>query len=166
MIALSSTQKVVRSDETIFRWFKAKELRYNLGLDYVVNTDSRSVIASTDWSLLAVENQPLFRSIWMQKSYVSRQELDCLELLKRFSQKRKIRWEFMPLNNMNGWQWSDEGLIKAESGEQSVGLFDVSLSDREVDTWCQPLVMAEQIQECILFMRIKNGFGPILGARS
>lgn len=153
---LPSQAEILDEADAVFCWHSSQVLRYSLGLSYVVNTDARSVIATTEWYLLAEKNAPLFSASCLQNSYCANADLSCAQLLSKFPNQKKVRWEFLPLDAMNGWQWHDTGLINTTTNEQTVGLFNVSMADREVASWCQPLLMSDQVGDCVLFMRIKN----------
>ena len=46
-------------DGDAWRWLDRATLRATLGMDFTVNTDARSVIATAPWSLLAEDGTPI-----------------------------------------------------------------------------------------------------------
>ena len=140
-----------------FKWVNSQDLRDLLGQDYFINTDARSVIATTDWAFLTTKGESLFRSNCMKQSYAFRPNNDCIRLLDRFKKKRKLRWDFVPLNQMEGFGLDEYGVFNKVDQRRHLGFYNINCFNREVNSWCQPLIIDEVLKESILLMRIHKG---------
>ncbi|MGF1462188.1 MAG: NDP-hexose 2,3-dehydratase family protein [Maricaulaceae bacterium] len=137
-------------------WASAQAVREALAADSFINTDARSVIASAPWSLLCA-GAPLFRSAALMRSFARAHTFGPALPPKYFNQLAQgpdatVRCDFVPLDALPGWCWSENGLAP-ESHGVGVGFIDVSAADREVARWRQPIITDTQTSECVLLVR-------------
>ncbi len=157
VVAIDSEQELIEPSEPLYKWVSSSELRRCLSLDFVINTDARSVIATTEWALLCEPNSSLFKAQLLQKSFAGHVQQWRMKLVLEYRSHVQIRWEFDELTELRGWQWDEFGLSLATKQQLKIGFFDVSLSDREVSKWQQPLLIGDSNEECVLLMRTNNG---------
>lgn len=140
-------------DEAGWRWSPAAEVRAALHSDFLVNTDARSVLVSADWHLFADPGQPGPFAQWRGDEGIGsrlRESLACgddrdagaaFDLLERCRRRTPVRLARMPLEALPGWT-VDEWAIHAQADDRDprVQAFAVQARDREVISWCQPLL--------------------------
>ncbi len=138
-------------------WCDGPSLRDRLARSYTVNTDARSVIATSPWALLA-GGGPLFRARPLARSYRVRHEDLLARLLERraIPQSPRILWSFVPLDAMPGWTLHPGGLRDPDD-RKVVEYREVTTTDREVSTWCQPFLSQARPGSDTLIMRIADG---------
>lgn len=142
-------------------WCDGPSLRDCLARSYTVNTDARSVIATSPWPLLA-GGGPLFRAQPLARSYRVRLENLIARLLERRAIPRspRISWSFVPLDAMPGWTLHPGGLRDPDDREV-VEYREVTTTDREVSTWCQPFLSQARSGLDTLIMRIVDGIAEV-----
>jgi len=145
-------------DALQWSWIDAATMRDLLGRSLCVNTDARSVIASSEWGLLS-PNARLFRSPEMQRSYgppvVSGGEFEFL--------MDRIR----PLPLHQGSIWTEISFADIEDGTlnehafvqngDALRCYSVSVNGREVETWSQPFIEGTGSTQHTLLMRMSEG---------
>ncbi len=137
-------------------WCPGPVLRDLLAENYRVNTDARSVIATAPWALLS-DGGPLFQAPVLARSYQRRPlALDVLKrLLALVWHTRVPWWNFVPFEEMEGWQMTETALCNPE-GHATVACFAVEVQGREVDCWCQPFLLQSAPADHALLMRISD----------
>jgi len=152
----------------LWRWYAAEDLRRALALDYTVNTDARSVIATGPWRLIADGGEPFaerkgeseFRRL-MRMSYgpaVQGSVADIAEpmaLLHRLRASNQVACVPCPLTDLREWVIGHDHIrCQSESNEFDVADYEVEAPDREVQRWDQPLVRSLRQEEVIIFARV------------
>lgn len=137
-----------------WRWFDAKAVRQALIEDFTFNTDARSVLCCTDWSLLCAPGESVPFGRWLSRGGFGEQLLAssqvegsasghgrALALLDSARTTSTLRIERVPLQALEGWRCSD-WTIECERPEIDpvIWTFQVHSADREVQDWCQPLL--------------------------
>lgn len=136
-----------------WRWCDAESLLRAVGRDYCVNTDLRSVLATSDWSLLAGGGVPFGR--WrglggfgeaLMESFLAGEEAaqSPITFLRRNLERVRdgIRLEvgFRPLDGLAGWTSGREAIRDDTDTRFEVLGFRIHAPDREVTDWEQPLL--------------------------
>jgi dTDP-4-dehydro-6-deoxy-alpha-D-glucopyranose 2,3-dehydratase len=149
-----------------FRWVTNRQLKRLLLRDHCVNTDARSVVASTPLDAFVDRGEiPFSRSGLpdplreaLTRSVV---ELDhgrvtaaLRELVERYNPHGE--WVVCPLHDVDGHRIDARGIVN-HSGDRVLGCFDVSLPTREVTAWRQPLLIRTAIQVNDLGFRTIGG---------
>ena len=143
------------------RWFwcSTDVLRDVLAVSHALNTDARSVIATSHWPLLSA-GCPLFRASCLQASYHALpRKIQLDRLLGRTQRRSRIdlpSWKETGLAGLEGYELTGDALIDP-SGEEALACYCVEVNGREVSQWCQPFLMQSETSEVTLFMRIRNG---------
>jgi oxidase EvaA len=152
------------------RWAPLDELLRLTGMDFMVNTDARSVLVSSPWALLAQEDEPFARwrgtdgfehDLWASYTAAARRSMhDDGEIEERLMEHRSndsFRIREIGLEYDRDWV---EGRIEYLSGPGDsfrVRQFDIRTTDREVEHWDQPLVASTREGDCTLLARRIGG---------
>lgn len=146
----------ISEDDPRWRWIGAPDLRDLLGRSFAVNTDARSVIASSEWPLLS-HGERLFRSDALMRSYLAAtDDVDrAVSRLESHQRKVSLRWRFIPIERLPGWRWTDRGLV-SEEGAAIVVFHRCRARDREVTEWAQPFLTHRETVDNILLARIRD----------
>lgn len=118
------------------RWFPVDQLPELLLTSHAVNTDARSVIATSPhgpWGRRRERAERLVRH--------DRSRLD--EVLGELQRRRWAveRWSRVPIDQLRGWAWADLGIV-SERSDFAIRYLTVTTSEREVDRWSQPIAAA------------------------
>lgn len=182
---------VVISDDTLvpeqrlWKWFPASTIRNSLHIDFGINTDARSVLFCSDWRLLVEKgespfarwcgkggfNESLYDSYETASSHIS---LD--EVIYRLDLKRRQKFfspEVCTIYDLQGWNYSvDEISCTSATHSFVVRAYETHCSDREVEHWCQPLLVGlREIAISLVCTRISGlmhfylHFSPEIGFR-
>ena len=154
----------LEDDDDRFRWFETKELLSLLDEDYLINTDERSALVSCDWQDL-VENkiafftEPQDRGIryWLNASYYQKNSKTILEFLKMLNNKNKFNFQTKALNKLRDWRFNENTIIDNDQVEFAVKGFKVSVDDREVSHWEQPMVNNLSLGRVVLYCQKRDG---------
>jgi len=138
-----------------WRWLSIPEIGFLLTQDLIVNTDARSVIATANWHVLHPEGQPFarwqdqggFEASLAQSFYTSlapHRRAEILNWLTTRREPQKIVTHIQPLNDLEGWNVTSEGIEPAtQNSGMAIRYYQVYARDREVPSWTQPLVTSE-----------------------
>lgn len=159
-------------------WSGIEDVLSLLRSDFVLNTDLRSVLTSCDWEALCRNGAPFSR--WsgsgtfgekLLQSYRASEDrsrsLDS-ELYAQLEELRRsirIEAERVPLRDLAGWRVT-EGGISSDHATFDVRLMSVSVGDREVERWDQPLLASSQEDDIILYCQMHNDVLHFLFAAS
>ncbi|OOZ42174.1 hypothetical protein BOW53_00925 [Solemya pervernicosa gill symbiont] len=148
-------------------WLSTSQIKAALRESYSINTDARSVIATSCWDLLFKDraqpfSNPLLPSSLNHALARSYQTVDsnriekAFNLLKTFNSTHRSSYSPKGLEAMEHHTLSELG-IETEQGESVVNYFDVQIPSREVTHWQQPLLMRNEIEECLLYIALIDG---------
>ncbi len=137
----------------VWRWCDVKSLLRALPIEFAVNTDLRSVLAVSDWDLLAGEKKPfecwrgrggfgeaLSESLLAINGECELPISDILAFLERLRGKAPAAPANCSLAKLAGWNLDEERLIDEEEKLFEVRGYRVHAPDREITHWDQPLV--------------------------
>lgn len=146
-----------------WRWFPSSELRRALADDLVVNTDARSVLVSSPWELLSDDSQPFgssddggFRSSLARSYRVTEQAELALKQLDDW-RLRPVHVTEVPLDELAGWRIDEWGVCSTAGAPTSLLFVDVSVADREITHWAQPLLASDSEASCELWCTERHG---------
>jgi len=153
-----------------FRWVSSQELKDLLGSSNCVNTDARTVIASSSWGGLVDRGSVPFETMadaaladLLRESLATarpgRVESLCDSLKASLADQESIDVPF------------DEAGVVADStgmsidGADRIGFFDINFSEREVPGWQQPLWIQEHRETMVLALQERDGVVQALVSR-
>jgi len=147
--------------EGAWRWLDRAVVRHLLARDFVVNTDARSVVASGPWSVLADDSHP-FAALAGRKgfrgrllpSYETPATIDAVlqELATRRATAEPMVQE-IPLT----WAGGRRIESRDRAADDELTLVEVEVADREIESWCQPLLADGWTERCDLYAQVRHG---------
>jgi oxidase EvaA len=148
-----------------FRWMTLRQIKDLMCLENLVNMDTRTVISGIDLlesSLLF--NYPNNLSQWgidILLSASSKNSLhtmnDNLSWLTNLKSKYDLHVTSKPLNTLYDWNITDLEIARYDKKFFRVIGVNVSISNREVSNWSQPLVQPMQQGICAFIIKKING---------
>jgi dTDP-4-dehydro-6-deoxy-alpha-D-glucopyranose 2,3-dehydratase len=153
----------------VWRWIDAEMLRAHLAADFAVNTDARSTLLCSDWSVLASAARPFAR--WRGKGGFGAALLEAWDLgaaadastaeicarLEALRARIRIDTSLRPLDALRGWTMSDGAVSDTNGAGFDVAFFDVRCEDREVTRWDQPLLASREEADVVLLCQRRRG---------
>ena len=150
-----------------WRWCTAPALRSMLLLNYTVNTDARSVLLCSDWQFLADGDAPPFsrwrsrggweEGLWDSSRLLHPDSSRVLDVLQAHRARLRRHIDIVPLDALRDWRVVPQGLSHRAPGQGLVAQFAVSLADREVSAWDQPLWIGQEQGLSIMLCQMRNG---------
>ena len=156
-VVVTTDPRTGPADGDAWRWLDRATVRTLLGLDFTVNTDARSVIATAPWSLLAADGTPFSAAARLggfgrrlRRSY---EEPPCIDpVLQELVHRRAgaaTDLEQVPLTL--------EGAGAERAARRDVACVRVDVADREVTAWCQPLLESQDVERIDLHAQVRQG---------
>jgi len=154
----------------VWRWCDVDSLLSALPIEFAVNTDLRSVLAVSDWDLLAGEKKPF--GLWRGHGGFGEALLDSLfaingecelptsailGILERLRKKTPLGPAGCSLAKLAGWNLNADRLVDEEEKLFEVRGYRVHAPDREITHWDQPLVRDLGQGEVLLACQLRNG---------
>ncbi len=154
-----------------FIWVTLGQLKKLLHFDNTVNMDTRTVISGLGWT-----GNELVPLIQYAKTFYSRALLaslyrdnsssyfeDTMFWLAELKTKYSIKSRLMPLKKVSQWNINDQEIIRDDNLYFRIVAAQVTIANREVASWCQPLVQPMQHGICALIIKIfENGIANFL----
>ena len=153
-----------------YHWAPMPEVCALLVTDFQINTDARSVLATSDWTVLAAADGPfarwsgqgglgesLLRSYRAGPSEQFEADAAIGERLDSIRRDHPFKVRVVPLDDRQGWLQGLEPRLLGPAGSFDVRQVAVSCSEREVQSWDQPLVAQESEGTAVLMAREIKG---------
>lgn len=148
-----------------FRWMTLGQIKDLMQYDNMVNMDTRTVLSGLKISdyvtpLDGLRNMSQFGkdmvlSANTNHSYIStRNHLSWLTGLKA---RYDLLVNYCPVLDMPGWKKTDREIVRDDQKFFKIIGVNVTISNREVSSWCQPLVQPMQQGLCAFVIRKING---------
>lgn len=142
---------IIKVDDPIeesedFRWLTLDQIKTLIRCDNTVNMDTRTVLSG-----LALEK---VLSVDAQAVMTTDQILHRLSELKT---RYELITDKIPLNAVRDWLVTDDEIVRSDRKYFRVIGANVTIANREVASWCQPLVEPMQEGLCVLFCKRING---------
>lgn len=148
-----------------FRWMTISQIKELLRYDNLVNMDTRTVISGLNYGEfefydrddtgLTSLGRDLIASSRSLCSYKTIREI--LSWLTGLKSKYELFVDFCPLNEISHWTRTESEIIHDDNKFFKVIGVNVTISNREVSTWCQPLVQPMQQGLCAFIIKKING---------
>lgn len=141
---------IIRVDEDIeagedFRWLTLEQIKTLMRRDNTVNMDARTVISG----LQTGEGEASMRAV---------QSIDdVLHRLSALKSRYELITDKIPLKDVKDWRVTDMEIVRPDHRYFRVMGVNVTIANREVSSWCQPLVQPMQEGLCVLFRKRING---------
>lgn len=161
---------IIKVDEEVpvledYRWMTLGQIKELMHHDNMVNMDTRTVLSGLkvsdfvspldEFNRMSQFGKDMILSSETNHSYISTREH--LSWLTNLKSKYDLFVDFCPITDMPGWR-KDESEIVRDDGRffRIIGV-NVTISNREVTSWCQPLVEPMQQGLCAFIIRKING---------
>lgn len=145
----------------VWRWWPVADVLAVLGESFVVNTDARSALVTSDWSALGPD-EPFSRHGGLgfggelhRSSRVG--ETDVVAELGRMRDMVELEADSVPIAEFGGHDCSRSVPAGASDGGASVPMLRVSANDREVASWDQPLMRVSSVGSTCLVGQVRDG---------
>jgi NDP-hexose 2,3-dehydratase. len=161
---------IVKVDEEIpfyddFRWMTLGQIKEMMQLDNCVNMDTRTVIAGIDLAEhLASDAEKKEMSdfgLAMLESAVAQAGVKTLREVLSWLTNLKSRYDLyiekVPLNQIEAWECKEDEIVRYDKKYFRVLGVRVHIENREVVSWCQPLVQPMQQGICAFVIKRING---------
>ncbi|MBO4264079.1 MAG: NDP-hexose 2,3-dehydratase family protein [Bacteroidales bacterium] len=157
---------IIRVDEEIevlpdFRWFTLAQIQTLIHRDNMVNMDTRTVLSGIDYGRYCQAREiPAGVSDWGRELLASscyrdiRSQLSWLSGLKS---RYDLSVSYKPIRALAGWQLTDSEIVREDREFFRVLGVQVTISNREVSAWCQPIVQPMQQGLCAFIVKRRNG---------
>jgi len=133
-----------------FKWLTLGELKKLVGLDNLVNVDSRSVLSCINFLDEEIDEgfideisddfkRGVFTSMISDKNSLHSLN-DIIHWFTEMKANAEVTTEEVPLNEVRGWSINDDGLRHGSGKFFSVVGVSVIAGNREVGSWTQPLI--------------------------
>lgn len=172
VVSVASDIRISIDDLAHLHWIPTHVFRQALGLDFLVNTDARSVVVTSDWEsvfgadlfLAPTSNNPMGELLARAWESQSIEQAQC-QTEKVFSWLESLRhqqqaWvsQPVPLSEVPELQTGKHGLLwSATNSSFDIRHVSVFISGRERETWDQPLIDSRNMGEVTLLMFEQHG---------
>lgn len=148
-----------------FRWMTLSQIKELMHHDNLVNMDTRTVLSGLKISdyvtpLDGLKGMSQFGidmilSANTNHSFISTR--DHLSWLTGLKAKYDLFVNFCPINEMPGWRKTEMEIVRDDEKYFKIIGVNVTISNREVASWCQPLVQPMQQGLCGFIIKKING---------
>ena len=161
---------IIKVDEDIdilpdFRWMTLGQIKEFMHHDNMVNMDTRTVLSGieyvdyitplTNLSNLSVFGRDLLKSARTQEGIHTMPQI--LSWLSGLKSRYDLFVNNKPINKLEGWHRSETEIANNDNKYFRIIGVKVSISNREVTSWCQPLVQPLQQGICAFIVRKIGG---------
>lgn len=148
-----------------FRWMTLGQIKELMYCDNIVNMDTRTVISGIDFTqyLTPLVNPNKFSQFGLDMIKSARQEIglhnlgDLLSWLSNLKSTYDLSILYKAINKLKGWHINDTEIANDESEFFKVIGVNVSISNREVTKWSQPLIQPMQQGICCFIIKKISG---------
>lgn len=138
-----------------FCWLTLGQIKSLMRYDNVVNMDTRTVLSGLRFGCKESANNLWFDSEARREGVLSIDGI--LHRLSELKTKYELIANRMPLKEVKGWQVTDTEIVRPDRQFFRIIGAQVDIENREVSTWCQPLVEPMQEGLCVLACKKING---------
>ena len=161
---------IIKVDEDIevlpdFRWMTLGQIKELMNYDTLVNMDTRPVLSGLkmsdylspldDLSCMSEYGKGWLLSSSTNHSYISTR--DHLSWLTGLKAKYDLHVTPCAINEMPGWEKNEMEIVRPDGKYFKIIGVNVTISNREVASWCQPLVQPMQDGLCAFIVKKIDG---------
>lgn len=161
---------IIKVDEDVevlpdFRWMTLGQIKEFMHTDNMVNMDTRTVLSGIEYidyitPLTNLENLSIFGRD-MLKSARTEHGIHTMPQILSWLSGLKSRYDLFVSNKaidkLDGWHRSENEIANNDNKYFRIIGVNVSISNREVTSWCQPLVQPLQQGICAFIVRKLGG---------
>ncbi len=148
-----------------FRWMTLGQIKELMHYDNIVNMDTRTVLSGLKISdyvtpLDGLKGMSGFGRDMILSSTTNHAHIstrDHLSWLTGLKAKYDLFVSFCPVNEMPGWRKTATEIVRDDGKYFKIIGVNVMISNREVASWCQPLVQPMQQGLCAFIIKKING---------
>ena len=169
-VVVSVPYDASRFEGSALKWFPIHELLKLLLQDFEINTDARSVLASTSWRFLASEQAPFrhwancgglgqtfLESFVACEDHCAMSTPEVIERLHRLRREVDFSLGILKLTDLVAWEITDVAISSTQHDTFSVRQYSVATTEREVARWDQPLVASAVEGDVVLLCQERAG---------
>lgn len=161
---------IIKVDEDVpvledFRWMTIGQIKELMRKDNMVNMDTRTVLSGLNIAEFVTPldglkgmsqfGKDIILSATTNHSYTTTNEL--LSWLTGLKSKFDLSVNICPINDMPSWKKTDMEIIRDDEQFFKIVGVNVTISNREVSSWCQPIVQPMQQGLCAFIIKKING---------
>ncbi len=149
---------IIRVDENIdvgedFRWLTLGQIKTLIQRDNTVNMDTRTVLSG-----LRLEGEGKSELFASERAKAGVMTLDdVLHRLSELKSRFELVVEKIPLRDVKDWRVTPTEIVHKDRQFFRILGVNVTISNREVAQWCQPIVQPLQEGLCVLFAKRIGG---------
>lgn len=161
---------IIKVDEDVevledYRWMTLGQIKELMHYDNLVNMDTRTVLSGLKLSNFVSPLNDLKKMSelgrgWLLSSTTNHVHIATdvhLSWLTQLKSKYDLQISLCPINDMPGWERTEMELVRPDSKYFKVIAVNVTISNREVASWCQPLVQPMQDGLCAFIVKKIEG---------
>lgn len=134
------------------KWITLGQIKQLMRIDNLVNMDTRTVLSCIPYYLADIdeseyeETRKMFHYNALFESLFSKPDHEDFTRIFHYINNYKMlyagRSEFVPLHELSGWEFTDDGIMCTTGYAFKVIFADIEIEGREVTHWTQPLFEA------------------------
>ena len=160
---------IIRVDEEIdigedFRWLTLGQIKQLMACDNTVNMDTRTVLSGLRFPADGDTCRGLALTDVGHALFASERQIDgqmtidgVLHRVSELKSRYELIVDKIPLKDVTDWNVSDREIVRGDRRFFRVLGVNVTIANREVSTWCQPIVQPMQEGLCVLFAQKRGG---------
>ncbi len=161
---------IIKVDEDVpvledFRWMTLGQIKELMCYDNMVNMDTRTVLSGLKISnyvtpldglrKMSQFGKDLILSASTDHHYISTN--DHLSWLTNLKSRYDLFVNYCPIKGMDEWKKTESEIVRDDKKYFKIIGVNVTISNREVSSWCQPLVEPMQQGLCAFILKKING---------
>lgn len=148
-----------------FCWMTLAQVKELMSRDNLVNMDTRTVISGLDFTEFGADNSTLAKmsdlGLSMMKSAQNKKGVLNMHAIQSWLTNLKASYDLsvktIPIKSLKDWELNDTEIGRPDKKYFRVLGVKVSIDNREVKSWCQPLVQPMQQGLCAFIVKSING---------
>lgn len=161
---------IIKVDEDVpvledFRWMTLGQIKELMAYDNMVNMDTRTVLSGLKFSdyvtpLDGLRNMSLFGKDMILSANTNHSltsTRDHLSWLTGLKARYDLLVNYCPINGMPQWKRTESEIVREDQKYFRIIGVNVIISNREVSSWCQPLVEPMQQGLCAFIIKKIDG---------
>lgn len=148
-----------------FCWMTLGQIKELMQEDNLVNMDTRTVISGIDFTQFPITDEEYARMSEYGKEMMNSAKTtkglntmpQILSWLTDLKAKHELNVQSTPLNTIADWECRENEIVRKDRQFFRIIGVKVSIDNREVKSWCQPLVQPMQQGICAFVLKKING---------